>query len=438
MDPLTFISEFLKNPSPEQKGIFSIIWNVFATWWWVIMPLILFGPMKFFYKFWIMKRWDETQDKIVIEVKVPKEILKPIKAMEYVMSGLHGIHDVPNFRERWIEGQFQLAISFEIVGVDGQPHFFIRLPAKFRRLVESNIYAQYPEAEISQVEDYTIKIPQDIPNKDWNLWGMDLKLSKEDFYPIKTYNKFELEKEAKEEKRVDPLANLLESMTTLKQGEQMWLQIIAKPFIGEPIGGKIWIEEGRKLVDKLVRRPAVITPRPIVQEAAEILIFGPQTTTLPEFREIIPPEMKLTPGERDIVTAIEEKLGKFGFISNIRFIYLAKQEIFNPAAPIRMAMGFFRSISTQNLNGLRPIVETLTKIQWILRTRRVWLRKRRMFRYYQKRWMPFFPRQGGTYVLNVEELATLYHFPSKMVAPAPTFERVEAKRREPPTQLPVE
>src|SRR4030042_6735415 len=215
MDPLTFISELLKSLTPEQKGVFSIVWNVFATWWWIIMPIILFGPMKFFYKFWIMARWDATQEKIMIEIKVPKEILKPIKAMEYVMSGLHGIHDIPNFRERWFEGQFNLPLSFEIVSIDGQPHFFIKLPAKFRKLVESNIYAQYPESEISQVEDYTTKIPPDIPNKEWNLWGMDLRMDKDDHYPIKTYPKFELEKEVKEEKRVDPMSGLLESMSAI-------------------------------------------------------------------------------------------------------------------------------------------------------------------------------------------------------------------------------
>ena len=410
------------------------MFDFIGTWWWIILPVILFKPLRFYYQFWLRSRWDATQEKIVLEIKIPKEILKPIKAMEYVMSGFHGIHDVPNFRERWLEGQFQLSISLEIVGISGQPHFFIRVPARFKRLVESNVYAQYPEAEISQMDDYTQDIPQDIPNHEWNLWGMDLKTSKDDHYPIKTYLKFETERETKEEKRVDPLAGLLESMASLHEGEQMWIQIIVTPFIGEK---KQWLEDGKKLIDKLVRRPTPQKARPIAQEAAEVLIFGPQTIS-PVEKEIIPPEMKLTPGEREIVTAIEEKLGKFGFECNIRFAYVAKQDVFNPSAPIRMGMGFFRALSTQNLNGLRPMTETITKIQWILRKRRVWLRKRRMFRYYQKRWSPFFPRLGGRFILNTEELATLYHFPSRMVAPAPSILRVEAKKGEPPPGLPVE
>lgn len=433
MDPLTFISDFFRNLSPEQKGVFEVFWEIVKTWWWVILPFVLFPLLRAYYLFWLQYKWEARQKKVFLEIKVPKEIIKPIKAMEYVMAGIHGIHDTPNFRERWLEGQLQLSVSFEIASIDGQAHFFIRVPVKWQRQIESNIYAQYPEAEITEIDDYTKYIPQDIPNKDWNLWGADLKMMKEDPYPIKTYPKFELEREAKEEKRVDPLAGLLESMAALKPGEQIWIQIIARPVIAEVP----WVQEGRKIVDKLVRRPVAAAPRPLVQEAAETVIFGPRPEEKVE-RELIPPEMKLTPGEREIVAAIEEKISKFGFRSNIRFLYLAKQDVFIPSGPIRMAMGFFRALSTLNLNSLRPDPRTFTKIQWIMRKRRLYIRKRRLFRYYQKRWPPFFPLVGGMFILNTEELATLYHFPSRVVAPAPAVPRIEAKKGEPPPGLPIE
>ena len=433
MDPFNFILEALKDLSPEQRGIFVIFWEIIKTWWWIILPVLLFNPLKGFYLFWRNFKWDATQKKVFLEIKIPKESLKPIKAMEYVMSGIHGIHDKFNFREKWLEGQFQLPVSFEIVGIDGQPHFFIRVPEKFRKPIESNIYAQYPEAEIYQVDDYTQKVPQDIPNKDWNLWGMDLKLSNEDPYPIKTYPKFETEREMKEEKRVDPLAGLLEGMSTLLPGEQLWVQIVARPVIEE----SPWVKKGREIVNKLVKRNAVVAPRPIIQEAAEVVLLGPQRTTLTE-RQMMPPEMMLTPGEREIVMGIEEKISKWGFQSNIRFVYLARQDVYIPSSPVRIAMGFFKSVSTQNLNGLRPETKTITKIQWLFRQRRLYIRKRRLFRYYQKRWPTFFPRKGGTFILNTQELATLYHFPSRAVAPAPTVPRAEAKKGEPPPFLPIE
>lgn len=428
------ISELLKifNLDPQNFSVLSLVWQIIKGWWWLPLPFILFSVFKFQYLFFIRKRWDAKIEKILLEIKLPKEVLKPIKAMEYVFAGFHGIHDPTNLREKWIDGQFQLALSLEIVSIDGEPHFFIRTPVPFRRHIESCIYSQYQEAEISLVDDYTKYVPQDIPKKGWDLWGADMITTNENCYPIKTYQQFDEGKEAKEEKRIDPLSQLLEGMSTLRPGEQLWFQIIAKPIIDEIP----WTKKGKEIVDKLVRRPAAKVPRPIVQEAAEVLIFGP-TPAAPEQKELIPPEMKLTPGERIIVSAIEEKIGKFAFDCNIRFVYLGKEEVFF-RPNIRIPFGYFKALSTLNLNGLRPLRSTMTKIMWFLKGRRLFLRKRRMFRYYQKRWIPFFPRGGGTYVLNIEELATLFHFPGRTVAPAPTISRVEAKRSEPPPGLPVE
>jgi hypothetical protein len=41
-----------------------------------------------------------------------------------------------------------------------------------------------------------------------------------------------------------------------------------------------------------------------------------------------------------------------------------------------------------------------------------------------------------TFVLNVEELATLWHFPGQMLK-VPTLERIESKEASPPTNLPT-
>ena len=41
-----------------------------------------------------------------------------------------------------------------------------------------------------------------------------------------------------------------------------------------------------------------------------------------------------------------------------------------------------------------------------------------------------------TFVLNVEEIATLWHFPGQILK-IPTLERVESKEASPPTNLPI-
>jgi len=421
---------------PELSLIFSYIWQIIRAWWWLSLPFLLWKPAIYFWFWWRREEWLKAQKFILLEIKMPKEVLKPIRAMEQVFAGFHAIHDIFMFREKWIEGQLQLSISCEIVSLNGETHFYIRAGEIYRNIIESNIYSQYPEAEISLVDDYTKYVPQNIPNKDWDIWGCDFINPREDVYPIKTYLKFETEREAKEEKRIDPLAGLLDGMATIGPGEQVWLQFIAMPVRDEIP----WRKRGRELADKIARRK-VVKLKPMVQEAAEILVTGkPSGVEVLEEKEIIPPEMKLTPGEREILAGIEEKISKFGFDCNIRFLYLGKREVFfKPRG--RFVFGFFKEVSTENSGGLKVWKDTMTKIKsvpfWFLDKRRFYLRQRKLFRLYKGRDRPLFPRAGGTFILNTEELATLYHFPGRMVAPAPAITRVEAKKGEAPPGLPM-
>jgi len=415
----------------------ATLWQIFKNWWWLPLPFWLWPSAKFLYLYYIKERWDGTVKKIILEIKIPKETLKPTRAMDQVFAGFHAIHDIPTWREKWVEGVFQLGLSLEIVSIGGEIHFFIRTPEMFRKLIESNIYSQYPEAEISLVDDYTKYVPQNIPTKDWDIWGVDFVNAKDEIYPIKTYKQFETESEKEEEKRVDPVADLLEGLSTLKPGEQFWLQMVVKPVLGRD---KPWQEKGRKLADKLARRPEKKESKSIIQEAAEILISGPAEKK-EEAKELIPPEMKLTPGEREVLAGIEAKLSKFGYDCNIRFLYLGKREIFFKPTT-KVGFSFFKETSTENLGGLKPTSKTMTKVKsvpfWFFDKRRLYLRKRRMFRYYTKRWNPLFPRPGMTYILNTEELATLYHFPGEAAAPALGLSRLETKRKGVPSDLPVE
>ena len=440
------ISEFLKNLTPTLKPA----WEIFKSWWWVILPFILWKPFLFFWLWWRIERWLKTVYKpILLEIKIPKEIIKPIRAMEEVMASLNGvIYHPPDWWETWIDGQLQTSIALEIISIGGEIHFFIRIHKDYREAVEASIYAQYPKAEITQVDDYTRTVPHDIPNKDWDMWGTDYQFLKPNPYPILTYKKFEREAEIVEEKKVDPIATLLEALAKIKPGEQFWLQIIATP-IAEPKKNPAFasfLKEGEAIRDKLARRPEKPVPKPILQEAAEVLISGKPPGVEEKKEEIIPPEMKLTPGEKEIITALEEKISKPVFSTTARFIFLGKREVFFKPN-FRLGFAFFNSYTTQNLNALFPYAPTLTRIHksWFLplnfiRPRRYYLRCRRLFWRYRERLDPFFPRTTPwpvRFILNIEELASLYHFPSWEVAPVPGVPRVEVKKG-PPSELPTE
>lgn len=385
------------------------------------------------------------QKQILLEIKMPRDIIKPIRAMESVMANIHqAAYQPPDWWEKWIEGQVQLSVSFEMVSTNGEPHFFIRIHRSYRDAVEAAVYSQYPEVEIQEAADYTKAVPQDVPNKDYDIFAADYRFLKSNPYPIKTYAQYETEREPVEEKRIDPLAGLLESMSKVKPGEHLWIQITATP-LGEHTL-EPFLKEGHELKDKLARRKAPVKPKPMIQEAADILIIG-KMGDAPEEKEIIPPEMKLTPGEKEIISAVEEKISKPAFSCNSRFLYFGKRDTFF-RTNFRLAFVYFSSFTTLNLNALQPWGRTFTKIKksWFLplnliRQRRLYLRGRKLFRNYVGRFTPMFPRarqDKEEFVLNTAEMASLFHFPSRAVAPAPSVPRIEMKRREAPPGLPVE
>src|SRR4030042_4583277 len=173
-----------------------------------------------------------------------------------------------------------------------------------------------------EVDDYTKQIPQSIPNKEWDMFGSDYRLAKEDYYPIKTYTEFETEQEKTEEKKIDPVAGLLEAMAKIKKGEQLWIQLLIEPvgdsdelkFLGQVTtkgSYSVWRKKGEVLRDELARREeASPAQKSIIQGAAEILISGAPAEEKKEEREFFPPEMKLTPGEREVLAAMEKKMSK--------------------------------------------------------------------------------------------------------------------------------
>ncbi len=210
---------------------FSFLFTVLKNWWWLIFPLAIFPHVNALYLWWI--RWCVWYKKnkwILLEIKPPREILKPYRAMEDIFSIFWGFIDGPNWREIWCEGEHIKGpywFSLEIVSIKGEVHYYMRILDIWRNTVESTIYSQYPEAEISVVDDYTRNVPQNVPNKDWDLYGEDFSFMKENAYPIKTYPQFFEEKPevTKEEKRLDPMDSLLEALSKLKSGEQLWRQI---------------------------------------------------------------------------------------------------------------------------------------------------------------------------------------------------------------------
>jgi len=434
--------------------IFSV--PILRIWWWFLTPIILFFPLRTTYLWWIGQDfWYQKQRWVMLELTPPKEVLAPFSAMDDVFSVVWSVVDKPNWREKWCEGELPLGpywCSWEIISIEGNIHFYVRCLEEHRHVIESVLYSHYPELEIKQVDDYTRNVPQNIPNEEWDIYGEDYILGREDTYPIKTYSKFfepQGERITKEEKRIDPIISLLEDMARVGSGEQVWFQMIITPLVDADAPCKEWKEKTKKIIAKMARREGE-KEKTIMEELGEMLgeiIFPPKVDEKGKIKKPVAlrtetgeREMLLTPGEKEILSAIEEKIKKPAFKVNLRNVYIAKRDSFQgPHGKIVRA--YFTHFAAQNLNYIRFSLKTRTKVHYIWRARRKHLRARKLFINYVQRNPPLFPEitGEGNIILNTEELATIFHFPTKLSAlVAPTVERVEAKKGGPPADLPTE
>ncbi|MBC7074100.1 hypothetical protein H5T58_01800, partial [Candidatus Parcubacteria bacterium] len=116
---------------------------------------------------------------------------------------------------------------------------------------------------------------------------------------------------------------------------------------------------------------------------------------------------------------------------------------------------YFQHFFHQALNGIVFFGPTRTKIHYLMRQRRVFLRKRKIFKNYLLRMPSYFPWnlrgipihpfdfgfypkgpgswKKGTFLLSSEELATIFHIPTKITVP--TVPRVITKKIGPSTFL---
>lgn len=371
-----------------------------------------------------------------MEIKPPKEIEQSPKIAEAVFAALWAIYGTVSTKiEKYLQGVIQAYVSFEVVGIGGQIHFLVRVPELFKNLVEAKIYAQYPKAEIRETEDYVHNLPSGALGKDWDLWGTVMRLAKPDPYPIKTYEDFV--DIAPKQPLIDPMAHLMEAIAKLRDGEQIWLQFVIRPVDDS------WIIKGNEIVGKLLGRPAsqgssllakeISSWAKVTRAALSELATGKVAEIVPNKREEIrqPSIMQfLSPGERGIVEMIERKMAKKAFETRIQFVYLARKDVF--AKPnVATVMGFFNQFAAVHLNSLNPNKQYTTKANYFFAAERALFKKKVMLRLCQQR--PFWEK--GV-ILNVEELASLWHFPTISVE-APMLPVVEAKKSGPPSGLPV-
>lgn len=440
---ISYFDKFLSAANPADVMI-----ELFRSGGWVIFLWVFLWGL---WKVWVESRqirWASAVQTTLLAIDVPKQTEQSPKAAEHIFSVMHGTLSMYDRIEKYWIGKIQPSYSLEIVSIDGYVQFFIRCWSRYRDLVEAAVYAQYPDAEIAEVSDYTGNVPHHFPAEGWDLFGTEFTLSADSAYPIRTYPQFEhtLSGELK-----DPIASLLEGLAKLKIGEQVWIQMLISPN-----DGKKWREKGLKIIKKLIKaKEDKKKPGLIGQAVGEVTgivggipnsFFGSEAAPAKPKKEEPPTlMMHMTPGAKFVVESMEQKLNKVAFGTKIRIVYVGKKEAFSKARTIGTLKGTFGQYTQLDLNGFKVYGKVTTKSDYpwqrnmifeylsLFMMRTLITRQNSILRAYKWRSMGIGcpPR-----ILNIEELATLFHFPNLLLK-TPLLKKTQAKRAEPPFRLPV-
>ena len=393
-------------------------------------------------------------DFVLLEIVPPRDVLRSPKAMELFISNALYHWSMKGGKEEYWQGAVWFWFSLEIASIDGQVHFYVRTPTRIRGLIETQMYAQYPQAQVKAVEDYTLDVDEISPKSAWDGWGCEFKLIKPEAYPIKTYVDYELDKNPKEELKVDPISPVIELFGSLKKGEQMWMQIVITPSKqkyktkGTWFKYHDWVAESKAQIKKLLKDFTAIKGK------------GTKIGTDARIEIRVPIYLDNT------VKAMNSKTTKLGFDTGVRVMYVAKKEVFDMSSRRNLRL-VFRQYAKPDCNEFyrhNSAQADFYSGYFPASAKTVMMMANRMLHEYRERaffhlplrhhifsqnnwrwpipeiigldgWIKAYPHHK-TFVLNTEELATIWHFPGQILK-VPTLERIESKEASPPTNLPT-
>lgn len=315
---------------------------------------------------------------VVLLLQIPRTNEKKELAAEQMFASLHGLLTGPK-AGKVFKAHTRERLSFEIAVKGKRIGFYVWVPEYLKAFVEEQIYAQYPDVNISEVLDYTIH--EDEPG--FVYLGAELKLTNHEALPIKTFPSFE----------VDPLAAITATLAQFEDHEEAWLQIVMRPAPDN------WYKKSE-------RYAASIRGNKGGTAGLAAALWAP-----PEAKK---DGGKLVEFESARANAAEEKSHKLAYEVAIRVVYRGQAA---PQARMRIQAitATFRQFNTTYLNGFtQKVIENPAFLH---------LYRARAFR-----------TRG--YVCNIEEVASLYHLPHTNVE-TPNILWANAKTAEPPANLPV-
>lgn len=408
---------------------------------------------------------NRQMESVVLRVAVSRTNERGPIVAEQIYSALHGLESNYTFKD-YLLGKPKPRISLEIASVNNVIQFFIWCPKRYRNVIESQIYAQYPDVEIQEVEDYAKEafsvfevkagseasgadVPESTSLVTYSKMALEarpdlnamraavtaeLKFEDPSIYPIKRYPQFE---DKLTRLATEPLAGITATLSKLNAtDEQAWIQITMEPL------GDWWRKRGLKCL-KIVSNGLFDSVFWLNRLATNIylargfwkrfsyspfyLLFwflrGFRMGDLPtggskrmdddELNE----EVSRTHDREDPISAAVDKVTRLSFDTNIRIVYIPRPENRDLAElKLKEIAGSFKQFNLPNLNGFDIARINMNNLAIVRR--------------YQQRLVV------NPMPMSAEEIATIYHMPAMDVG-TPNVFWVNSRKLEPPTDLPI-
>jgi hypothetical protein len=320
-------------------------------------------------------------DTVLLLLQVPRTNDKKELAAEQMFASLHGLLTLPSQR-KFRNVAHRVRISFEIAVLEKRIGFYVCVPKYLKDFVEEQIYAQYPNVQISEVEDFSR-----VEESTTMSLAAEMRLANNQALPIKTFQSFE----------VDPLAAITATLAKFEEGEEAWIQLVMQP------ASKNWHRKSERYISGLREGGSGTSPGALFKA-----LVAP-----PEQKSSTP---KLTEYDQARASGAEDKSHKLAFETSLRIIYRGNVSSHQATLRIQSIIASYKQFNTTYLNGFEQA--RVSQDAAVLRQYRT--------------------RQLGSKssLLNIEEVATLCHLPHTNVE-TPYILWAPSQTAEPPANLPV-
>ena len=330
-----------------------------------------------------------------VALRVPADNSRTPLFMEQALSAIHRVNTN------------KLPIQLLFASQAGSVGLFVQFPQRLKSLVESQLFAQYPDAALDHLAADALSPPED-----WQGWTSEVWLAP-DVFPIRRYGQFE---EGLERVLADPVASLL-STVSAEPELRAQIELLIQP------AGPSRRARAKTCLARLAR-PAfsnhprlahyyaygLLSPSRCARMLARLLALWARPQEKSSSDAMKYSTSRAHEREEDLQAATD-KLGRHLFEARLRLTVFAPQErALGAKTKLQELAGAVGQFSWPRLATFQPSS----------------VRPHRRGRA---------PARLPMFLLSAEEVASLWHPPTAAVQTA-TMARVESRQFEPPVVLP--